>query len=129
MSQLCRGRERELSQKDKNREEDSAGRAYDARLIRRLVRYLHPYRLAVAGSIALLFVGAALELVGPWITMMVLDRAVPARDEQLLLTMTAVFAGTLAVSFVIQYVQSILTTWLAQRVMFDIRVELFSHLQ
>ncbi|HEX7243168.1 MAG TPA: ABC transporter transmembrane domain-containing protein, partial [Longimicrobiaceae bacterium] len=118
-----------MSQKDKNREEDSAGRAYDSRLIRRLVRYLHPYRLAVAGSIALLFVGAALELVGPWITMMVLDRAVPERDERLLLMLTAVFTGALVLSFVLQYVQSILTTWLAQRVMFDIRVELFSHLQ
>ncbi len=118
-----------MSQKDKNREEDGAGRAYDVRMVRRLVRYLHPYRLAVAGSMALLFVGAALELVGPWITMTVLDRAVPARDERLLLTMTAVFAGALALSFVLQYAQSILTTWLAQRVMFDIRVELFSHLQ
>ncbi|MET0400508.1 MAG: ABC transporter ATP-binding protein [Longimicrobiaceae bacterium] len=118
-----------MSPKDKNREEDGAGRAYDVRMVRRLVRYLYPYRLAVAGSIALLFVGAALELVGPWITMTVLDRAVPARDERLLLTMTAVFAGALALSFVLQYAQSLLTTWLAQRVMFDIRVELFSHLQ
>ncbi|HEU0079609.1 MAG TPA: ABC transporter ATP-binding protein, partial [Longimicrobiaceae bacterium] len=118
-----------MSQKDKGREEDGGGKAYDARMVRRLVRYLHPYRLAVAGSIALLFVGASLELVGPWITMMVLDRAVPARDEGLLLMLTAVFAGALALSFVLQYVQSILTTWLAQRVMFDIRVELFSHLQ
>jgi ATP-binding cassette subfamily B protein len=99
------------------------------RLVRRLVRYLHPYRLAVAGSIALLFVGAALELVGPWITMVALDRAVPRRDEGLLLMLTAVFTGALVLSFVLQYVQSILTTWLAQRVMFDIRVELFSHMQ
>lgn len=118
-----------MSDRDKTREEDGAGRAYDMRLVKRLVRYLHPYRLAVAGSIALLFVGAALELVGPWITMMVLDRAVPARDERLLLMLTAAFGGALALSFVLQYVQSILTTWLAQRVMFDIRVELFSHMQ
>jgi ATP-binding cassette subfamily B protein len=118
-----------VSEKDKNREEDGGGKAYDMRLVRRLVRYLHPYRLGVAGSIALLFVGASLELVGPWITMMVLDRAVPARDEGLLLMLTAAFGGALALAFVLQYVQSILTTWLAQRVMFDIRVELFSHLQ
>jgi ATP-binding cassette subfamily B protein len=118
-----------VSEKDKTKEDDAAPKAYDMRLVRRLVRYLHPYRLAVAGSIALLFVGAALELVGPWITMVMLDRAVPARDERLLMTITAVFTGALALSFVLQYVQSILTNWLAQRVMFDIRVELFSHMQ
>ncbi len=73
--------------------------------------------------------GASLELVGPWITMMVLDRAVPTRDERLLVMLTAGFTAALALSFVLQYVQSILTTWLAQRVMFDIRVELFSHMQ
>ncbi len=98
-----------MSEKDKNREEDSRGKAYDMRLVRRLVRYLHPYRLGVAGSIVLLFVGASLELVGPWITMMVLDRAVPARDEGLLLMLTAAFAGALALGFVLQYVQSLLT--------------------
>ncbi len=43
-----------MSEKDKSREEDAAPKAYDVRLVRRLVRYLLPYRLAVVGSIVLL---------------------------------------------------------------------------
>jgi len=118
-----------VSQKDRSREEETAGKAYDMRLIRRLLRYLRPYRLGVAGSIALLFVGAALELAGPWITKLLLDRVVPERDEGLLLVLASAFAGALLLAFVLQYVQTVLTTWLAQRVMYDIRVELFSHMQ
>lgn len=118
-----------MSQKDGSREEETAGKAYDMRLIRRLLRYLRPYRLGVAGSIALLFVGAALELAGPWITKLLLDRVVPQRDEGLLLVLVGAFAGALLLAFVLQYVQTVLTTWLAQRVMYDIRVELFSHMQ
>ncbi len=118
-----------MSQKDGSREEETAGKAYDMRLIRRLLRYLRPYRLGVAGSIALLFVGAALELAGPWITKLLLDRVVPQRDEGLLLVLAGAFAGALLLAFVLQYVQTVLTTWLAQRVMYDIRVELFSHMQ
>ncbi|HEV2147787.1 MAG TPA: ABC transporter ATP-binding protein [Longimicrobiaceae bacterium] len=118
-----------MARNDHDREEDTGAKAYDLHLIRRLARYLHPYRLAVAGSVALLFVGAALELAGPWITMLVLDRAVPARDEGLLVVLAAAFTGALLLGFVLQYVQALLTTWLAQRVMYDVRVELFSHLQ
>jgi ATP-binding cassette subfamily B multidrug efflux pump len=118
-----------VARKDHDREDTAGEKAYDMRLVRRLARYLHPYRLAVAGSIALLFVGAALELVGPWVTMLVLDRVVPARDEGLLVLLAGAFTGALLLSFVLQYVQALLTTWLAQRVMYDVRVELFSHLQ
>ncbi|HEX2218005.1 MAG TPA: ABC transporter ATP-binding protein [Gemmatimonadales bacterium] len=118
-----------MGEKDREGGEDTGGKGYDLRLVRRLMGYLHPYRLKVAGSIALLFVGAGLELVGPWATMLVLDRAVPRRDEGLLVLLTAVFAGALVLAFVVQYVQALLTTWLAQRVMYDVRVEVFTHLQ
>jgi ATP-binding cassette subfamily B protein len=118
-----------VSEKERSRQEDAGDRAYDVRLVRRLAGYLRPYRLGVGGSIALLLVGAPLELVGPWITKRVLDEVVPQRDERLLLLLAGTFAGALVFAFVLRYVQAILTTWLAQRVMFDIRVELFSHLQ
>ncbi|HEX2091418.1 MAG TPA: ABC transporter ATP-binding protein [Longimicrobiaceae bacterium] len=118
-----------MSEKEEPRDEKSGEKAYDLRLIRRLVRYLRPYRLGVGASILLLLVGAALELVGPWITKLVLDRVIPARDERLLLLLAGAFTGALVATFLVQYVQALLTTWLAQRVMYDIRVQLFSHLQ
>ncbi len=46
-------------------EEEALGRAFDAGLARRLLRYARPYRLAIAGAVGMLLVGAALELVGP----------------------------------------------------------------
>jgi len=114
---------------DAHPEEDTGEKPYDLRLLRRLLRYLRPYRLGVAASFLLIVAGAALELVGPWVTKRVLDEAVPAGDERLLAVLVGTYAGALVLSFLAQYGQALVTTWLAQRVMFDIRVELFSHLQ
>lgn len=110
-------------------EEEAFGRAYDARLLRRLLQYLRPYHPRVVGAVLLLFAGAALELVGPWLTKVALDRALPQRDLGLLGWLALAYAGSLALAFCMEYAQTLLTTWLAQRVMYDLRVELFAHLQ
>ncbi|MGH7502541.1 MAG: ABC transporter ATP-binding protein [Longimicrobiales bacterium] len=110
-------------------EEEALGRAYDARLMRRLLRYLRPYRLRVVLAIALLMVGALVELVGPWLTMIALDRAIPDGDRTLLLLLAAGFLGALLAAFVLEYAQTIITTWLGQRVMLDLRREVFGRLQ
>ncbi len=110
-------------------EEDALGKAYDARLMRRLLRYLHPYRARVALTIALLLCAAALELVAPWLTKLALDRAIPARDTRLLAWLVSIFVVATAFAFLLEYAQTILTTWLGQRVMYDLRREIFGHLQ
>ncbi len=110
-------------------DEDSLGKAYDSRLMRRLLRYLRPYRPPVAFAIVLLLCGAALELVGPYLTKIALDRAVPARDLHLIGLLALGYLGTLVVGFALEYGQTIVTTWLGQRVMYDLRREIFGHLQ
>jgi ATP-binding cassette subfamily B protein len=110
-------------------EEDALGKAYDARLMRRLLRYLRPYRGRVAIAIGLLLSGALVELLGPWLTKLALDRALPQRDTGLLLVLSAAFLGSLIVAFALEYWQTILTTWLGQRVMYDLRQEIFARLQ
>ena len=110
-------------------EEDALGKAYDSRLMRRLLRYLRPYRGKVAIAILLLLAAAGLELVGPWLTKIAIDEAIPAGDRSQLLVLTLAFVGTLLAAFVLEFVQAILTTWLGQRVMFDLRREIFGHLQ
>jgi ATP-binding cassette, subfamily B, multidrug efflux pump len=110
-------------------EEEALGKAYDARLMRRLLHYLRPYRWRVAGAIALLLSAASLELVGPILTRIALDRAIPAGDVPLLLTLTFVFLGALLLSFALEAAQTVLTTWLGQHVMYDLRAEIFAHLQ
>ncbi|HSJ05878.1 MAG TPA: ABC transporter ATP-binding protein [Longimicrobiales bacterium] len=110
-------------------DEEVLGRAYDARLMRRLLRYLRPYRLRVAGAIALLLAGAALELVAPVLTKIALDRALPDGDTSLLLLLSVVFLAALLLAFVLEAVQTLLTTWLGQHVMYDLRREIFARLQ
>jgi ATP-binding cassette subfamily B multidrug efflux pump len=110
-------------------EEEPLGKAYDGRLMRRLLRYLVPYRGRVALGIGLLLAGALVELVGPALTMLALDRAVPARDIRLLGLLTIAFFASLAVAFLLEYAQTLLTTWLGQQVMYDLRRQIFARLQ
>jgi ATP-binding cassette, subfamily B, multidrug efflux pump len=110
-------------------EEEALGKAYDARLMQRLLGYLRPYRSRVGLAIALLLAGAALELVGPLLTRVALDRAIPDGDAPLLLVLSTVFFAALLLSFVFEATQTILTTWLGQHVMFDLRAQIFSKLQ
>ncbi|HEX5725944.1 MAG TPA: ABC transporter ATP-binding protein [Longimicrobiaceae bacterium] len=110
-------------------EEELHDKPYDYRLMRRLLGYLRPYRLRVAAAVLLLFGGAALELVGPWLTHLALDRAIPQRDLGMLGWLVAAYVAALLGSFVFEYAQVLLTTWLGQRVMLDLRQEVFRHLQ
>ena len=110
-------------------EEEALGKAYDARLMRRLLRYLRPYRGAVALAVVLLLASAALQLLGPWITRLVLDHAIPQRDLRLLAILTAALLGSILLAFAFEYAQTVLTAWIGQRVMYDLRREIFNHLQ
>jgi ATP-binding cassette, subfamily B, multidrug efflux pump len=110
-------------------EEDALGKAYDARLMRRLLRYLAPYRWKVGLSVLVLLVIAALELVGPYLTMVALDHAIPDGDLGLLWTLALVYFGALLFTLALSYGQEVLTTWLGQRIMFDLRRQIFAHLQ
>ncbi|MBA2671411.1 MAG: ABC transporter ATP-binding protein, partial [Gemmatimonadetes bacterium] len=125
-----RGREERLGEDRKGHEEELVfDRAYDAHLTGRLLRYVRPYRGRVALAVLLLIAAAAVEMVGPWLLMIALDRAVPDGDMRLLGWLVAAYAGSLLLAFVFQYAQTLLTTWLGQRVMYDLRVQLFAHLQ
>jgi ATP-binding cassette subfamily B multidrug efflux pump len=113
----------------KPHEEEVYGKAYDAELTRRLLAYLSPYRWRVGLAVALLVLGAAVEMVGPWLTQMAIDRAIPREDHRLLLTLVGAYGSALLLAFLFQYAQALLTTWLGQRIMYDLRVEVFAHLQ
>jgi ATP-binding cassette subfamily B protein len=110
-------------------EEDALGKAYDSRLMRRLLRYARPYRSLVAASLGLLAVEGVLQLVGPLLTQRVIDVALPARDAAAAGRMATLFAAALTLSFIASYGETLLTSLLGQRVMRDLRHELFAHLQ
>jgi ATP-binding cassette subfamily B protein len=110
-------------------DEDVLGKAYDGRLMRRLLAYARPYRNIVLGAVALLLADAALQLVGPLLTRRVIDVALPARDMGMVRIATVVFVAALAAEFACSLGNTMLTNLLGQRVMRDLRVQLFAHLQ
>lgn len=108
--------------------DDLPAELVDRRLLKRLLAYLTPHWRLVAVSIGLIAIHAGLAVVGPALTQRALDRAVPAGDFDLLLTYAGVFLAALLVTFVVDYAQTIITTRIGQRVMFDLRTEIFAHL-
>ncbi|HLA90547.1 MAG TPA: ABC transporter ATP-binding protein [Gemmatimonadaceae bacterium] len=110
-------------------DEEVLGRAFDRRLARRLFAYARPYAKLVAGALALLLVAGVLQLAQPLLTRHVIDVAVPARDTAALRRDALLFIGVLAAQFACEYGQVMLTSLLGQRVMHDLRREIFDHLQ
>jgi ATP-binding cassette subfamily B protein len=110
-------------------EEDALARTYDARLMRRLLVYIRPYKLLVVGALTLLIIEGALQLAGPILTQRVIDKAIPARDSAAIVTATVLYALTLIAQFLCSYGDTWLTSLLGQRVMRDLRMQIFSHMQ
>lgn len=110
-------------------DEEILGKAYDGRLMKRLLGYLRPYWWLVLLAIGILAAASALQVVGPWLTKLALDEAIPEGDTHYLGMLGLAYLGVLLLTMVFQYAQSILTTWLGQQVMRDLRTEVFSHLQ
>lgn len=109
--------------------EEPLERPYDAALARRLVGYLRPYRGATAAAILLLIGLSGLALVPPTLTRQALDVAVPHHDTGLLTTLAAVYVAAALLEFACEYGQALLTSWIGQRVMADLRRQLFVKLQ
>jgi ATP-binding cassette subfamily B multidrug efflux pump len=97
--------------------------------MRRLLRYARPYRGLVIGALVLLLADGFLQLVGPALTQRVIDVAIPRRDSHIAITSAALFAATLLFQFLFTYGETMLTSLLGQRVMRDLRIEIFAHLQ
>jgi ATP-binding cassette subfamily B protein len=110
-------------------EEDALGKVYDARLMRRLLVYVRPYRPLVVGAIVLLFIDGGVQVVGPLLTRYVIDEAIPARDAGAVTTATLLFMLALAVQFACNYGETMLTGLLGQNVMRDMRRDIFARLQ
>ena len=110
-------------------EEDVLGKAYDGRLMRRLITYLRPYKLQVVLATAAIIGHSALELAPPYLVKLVIDRYIPARDVNGLSLVAAFYLATLAGSFVLDYAQTWVLQFTGQRIMFDMRMQIYEHLQ
>ena len=110
-------------------EEEILGKAYDARLMRRMLHYLRPYAGWVALGILLSIAVSGMEAVRPYFTKIAVDQNIAQHDMPGLLRTTLLFLGVLMVRGLLQYLNTYLTQWIGQRTIFDLRMEIFSHLQ
>lgn len=109
--------------------EDHAVAGYDSALLWRLLRYLRPYRWQALFALLCLMASAGLALVNPLLTQRALDVAVPARDFGMLRSLALLALGALLLEFCLEYAQALVTTYIGQRVMRDLRLQIFDHLQ
>jgi ATP-binding cassette subfamily B multidrug efflux pump len=110
-------------------EEDILGKAYDRRLMGRLFRYVRPYRRQMVVATVLLLFISVLALAGPYLTKLAIDQYIEKKDFTGLWRIGALFVGVLIAEFVLRYGQGYLLQWIGQRVMYDLRLGLFRHLQ
>ena len=109
-------------------DDDVLGKAYDGRLMRRLLTYLRPYRGQVTLAVVAIIGHSALDLAPPYLTKLVIDRYIPVADLRGLGTIAALYLVALIASFVLEYVQTWTMQVIGQRIMFDLRMELVAHL-
>ncbi len=110
-------------------DDDILGKAYDAQLMRRLVIYLRPYKWQVLLAILLSLTVSGLEAVRPYFTKIAVDVNIANKDSKGLLTTTVLFLLLMIVRGIVQYYNAYITQKIGQQTIFDLRMELFRHLQ
>jgi len=110
-------------------DDEILGKAYDARLMRRLLQYLRPYWRSVLVALAAIVVGGLASLAQPYLIKVAIDRYIAARQLAGLDGLAALYFGVLVVAFAAEYVQTWTMQLTGQRIMFDMRMGLYRHLQ
>jgi ATP-binding cassette, subfamily B, multidrug efflux pump len=124
-------------------EEEVLGKAYDSRLMRRLLTYLRPYRWQVTIAIASIILKSFCDVLGPYLLKVAIDRylapvkAAPSglwswlspRPLHGIAQISAIYFGLLGLTFVFEFLQTYFMQWTGQKVMFDLRSQIFRHLQ
>ncbi|HEU4437090.1 MAG TPA: ABC transporter transmembrane domain-containing protein, partial [candidate division Zixibacteria bacterium] len=110
-------------------DDDILGKAYDSALLRRLLRYLKPYRWAVVLGVFLLLVSTFLTLSIPYLVKEAIDSGIAIGDSNRLAVLMGWVILVLVADFLVRYAQTYLVQWMGQQAVFDLRQEVFSHLQ
>src|SRR6201996_6511789 len=133
-----------MAEKPQPQDEDVVGKAYDSRLMRRLLTYLRPYKLQAVISLVAILLKAGFDVLGPYLTKVAVDRYMTARpalnppawthwlspNARMGITQIAgIYVATLVFSYLLEFVQTYLMQWTGQKIMFDMRSEIFRHIQ
>ncbi|RRA47342.1 ABC transporter ATP-binding protein [Acidipila sp. EB88] len=133
-------------------DDDVVGKAYDGRLMRRLLTYLRPYKLIAAVSLVAILLKAGLDVLGPYLFKVALDLYLTPRFSHLspqeqasthsflsrylstdaargVTELAALYMGSLTLSYLLEFAQTYVLQWMGQKVMFDMRRQIFGHMQ
>jgi ATP-binding cassette subfamily B protein len=110
-------------------DEDVVGKAYDARLMRRLLVYLRPYRGFAFLALVAIIASSVLQLVQPYLVKLAIDRFIPAADISGINRIALVYVAVIVGGFGLEFTQTWLLQMTGQRIMFDLRMEIYRHLQ
>jgi ATP-binding cassette, subfamily B, multidrug efflux pump len=124
-------------------DEEVLGKAYDSRLMRRLLTYLRPYRWQVTIAIASIILKSFCDVLGPYLVKVAVDRYLaPAKGSTSglwswlsprplhgIAQISGIYFGLLGLTFVFEFLQTYFMQWTGQKVMFDLRSQIFRHLQ
>src|SRR4051794_2917607 len=113
----------------KYHEEEEIGKTYDLRVARRLVRYIRPYWKIAAAALVLTLAANSLFSTQGYFTMIAVDRFITPKNVEGIWPFAFAFFGVFLFRFIFSYAQEILVNNVGQRVMFDLRTELFTKLQ
>src|SRR5271167_1495690 len=134
----------EKDRKPQQHDDDVVGKAYDSRLMGRLLTYLRPYKLQAVISLVAILLKAGADVLGPYLTKIAVDRYMTARpalhppawthwlspDARMGVTQIAgIYVAALVFSYLLEFVQTYLMQWTGQKVMFDMRSQIFRHIQ
>jgi ATP-binding cassette, subfamily B, multidrug efflux pump len=110
-------------------EDELLAKSYDSKLLLRLLTYLKPYKAQVGLSFLLILLMAALDLVGPYLTKIAIDGYIAVGDAQGLYGVAALYALTLLLAFLVRFGQVFILQLTGQKIMLDMRREIFGRLQ
>ncbi len=124
-------------------DEEVLGKAYDARLMKRLLTYLHAYRWQVVVALIAIVLKAGADVLGPYLTKVAIDKYLASHTEAHSLLdrflssnpltgiaqIAGMYVGLLLFSFLLEFAQTYIMQWTGQKVMFDLRSQIFRHLQ
>jgi ATP-binding cassette subfamily B multidrug efflux pump len=124
-------------------EEEVLGKAYDSRLMRRLLTYLRPYRWQVTIAIVSIILKSFCDVLGPYLVKVAVDRYLAPvkgatsglwswlspRPLHGIAQISTIYFSLLILTFVFEFLQTYFMQWTGQKVMFDLRSQIFRHLQ
>ncbi len=110
-------------------DDELLGKAYDPRIMRRLVQYIRPFRRMMLAAVAMMVLGAIASLAGPYILKVAIDSAILKHNQTLLDLLALGYVGTYVVAWGAGYVQQYTMGMIGQQVLYNLRMQLFSHVQ